>query len=100
MLVYTNWLFSFFFSLKTTSSGRLFLQGPSRDGLYPIYLSKSLNKAMKVVAFLGVDATSINRHRRLGYPTPPILNKLKQSIQLPITTLSNNQVQMSPFLGV
>jgi len=73
------------FFVKDNLTGKTFFQGPSRDGLYPIYLSKSVNKARNVVAFLGATATSIIWHLRLGHPAPPILNKLKQSARLPIT---------------
>jgi hypothetical protein len=60
------------------------LQGPSRDGLYPIFLSKSANKVRKSAAFLGITASSKIWHGRLGHPAPPILNKLKTIVNLPV----------------
>jgi hypothetical protein len=71
--------------VKDNLTRQTLLQGPNRDGLYPIYLSKSINKTRKVVAFLGVTATSVIWHRQLGHLAPHILNKLRQSAQLSIT---------------
>jgi hypothetical protein len=52
ILTYSN------FFMKDNLMGQTLLQGPSKDGLYPIHLSKSTNKVKKFVAFLGVFAPS------------------------------------------
>jgi hypothetical protein len=66
------------FFVKNNLTGKILLQGPSRDGLYPISLSKSILQAKKFVAFLGVTASFKTWHSRLGHPAPPIFNKIKQ----------------------
>jgi hypothetical protein len=46
------------FFVKDNFTGQTLLQGQSRDGLYPIFLSKSTNKVRKFAAFLGVSTSS------------------------------------------
>ena len=46
------------FFVNDNLTGQTLLQGPSRDGLYPIFLSKSANKVKKSAAFLGTIAFS------------------------------------------
>jgi hypothetical protein len=69
--------------VKDNLTGRTLLQGPSRDGLYPILLSKAVNKSRRFTAFIGISASSVIWHHRLGHPAPHIINKLKQIAQLP-----------------
>jgi hypothetical protein len=44
---------------------------------YPVFLSKSTNKARKLTAFLGVTANLLVWHRRLRHPAFSIIDKLK-----------------------
>jgi hypothetical protein len=74
------------------------LQGPSKDGLYPIQLSKSVNKVKKFAAFLGVSTSSRTWHNHLGHPAPPILNKIKHLAKLPITSSSSLESLCEPCL--
>jgi hypothetical protein len=73
------------FFVKDNLTGQILLQGPSRDGLYPISLSTSTPQVRKFAAFLGVTASSKTWHSRLGHPAPPIFNKIKQLAHLPVT---------------
>jgi hypothetical protein len=76
--------------VKDNLAGQTLFQGPSRDGLYPIFLYKNY-KTRKFAAFIGDTATSIIWHRRLGHPAPPIINKLKQFAQLPVLGSSSHE---------
>jgi hypothetical protein len=86
------------FFVKDNLTGQTLLQGPSKDGLYPIQLSKSVNKVKKSAAFLGVFASSRTWHSRLGHPAPPILNKIKHLAKLPITSSSSPESLCEPCL--
>jgi hypothetical protein len=70
--------------MKDNLMEQILLQGPSRDGLYPIFLSKKFIKTKNFAAFIGVTAISEIWHHRLSHPAPPIINKLKQFAQLPV----------------
>ena len=84
------------FCVKENLTRQTLLQRSSRDGLYPIQLSKSNNKVKKFVAFLGVSASSKTWHRRLGHPSPPILNKIKHLAKLPKTGSSSLESLYEP----
>ena len=74
------------FFVKDNKTRQTLLQGRSEHGLYPIHLERSFsNKLRKVIAFLGIHASSSIWHNRLGHPAPPILKQLRTSHQLPIT---------------
>jgi hypothetical protein len=70
--------------VKENLMGQMLLQGQSRDGLYPIFLSKSVNKVRKFAAFLGKIW-----HNRLGHQASPILNKVKQLARISIVGSSS-----------
>jgi hypothetical protein len=86
------------FFVKDNLTGQTLLQGPSKDGLYPIQFSKSVNKVKKFAAFLGVSASSRTWHSRLGHPAPPIFNKIKHLAKLPITSSSSPESLCEPCL--
>jgi hypothetical protein len=79
------------FVVKDNLTGQILLQGPSRDGLYPISFTRPVTpttpttQVRKFAAFLGVKASSKIWHSRLGHQAPPILNKLKQLACIPVT---------------
>lgn len=79
------------FFVKDNLTGQILLQGPSRDGLYPIFLFKKFNKTRKFAAFIGVTATSKIWHRRLVRHASPIINKLKQFAQLFVLRSSSHE---------
>jgi hypothetical protein len=64
--------------VKDNLTGLTFLQGRSRDGLYPIFLTKPPDKARRLTAFIGVSADLACWHRRLGYPSLPIIEQLRR----------------------
>jgi hypothetical protein len=80
-----------YFFVKENRTGQTLLQGPSRDGLYPILLSKEANKSRRFIAFIGISTSSVIWHRRLGHPAPHIINKLRQNAQLPILGAPSHQ---------
>jgi hypothetical protein len=53
--------------MKDNLMEQILLQGPSRDGLYPIFLSKKFIKTKNFAAFIGVTAISEIWHHRLGH---------------------------------
>lgn len=68
--------------MKNKCRGQILLQGRSEDGLYPIYLSHSMNKVMSPIAFIGYTITT--SHIRLGHPTTSVFKKLKSLASLPV----------------
>jgi hypothetical protein len=77
-------LTSAYFVVKDNLSGRTLLQGPSRNGLYPIRLPTSNNKARAFVAFLGVSTDASVWHARLGHPASRVLQLLSTQFHLPV----------------
>lgn len=66
--------FFFFLVVKDMLTGQILLQGPSKEGLYPIKLPSSINKVCKQIALLGVIATSSIWHARLGHLSSKIFS--------------------------
>ncbi|KAA8519478.1 hypothetical protein F0562_013734 [Nyssa sinensis] len=84
-----------YFVVKDNLTGQILLQGPSKDGLYPIPLATSLNKAAsnKLHAFsaqLGVAADLSTWHFRLGHPASQVVNFLKSKNQVLVKGQSNS----------
>lgn len=73
-------------------TGQILLQGPSKEGLYPIKLPSSINKVCKHTALLGVIATSSIWHARLGHPLSKVIQLLKSQCSLPIKGSINHDV--------
>ena len=84
------------FFVNDNLMGQTLLQGPSKDDLYPIHMSKSTNKVKKFAAFLGVSAPSWIWHSHLGHQSPPILNKIKQLAKLLVTGSSSIESLCEP----
>jgi transposase InsO family protein len=86
-------LTSTYFVIKDLWTKEILLQGPSEDGLYPIYLKQlqGRKRASKVAfvssftAFLGVTAPVHVWHSRLGHPSESIIHKLFQESLLPVS---------------
>jgi hypothetical protein len=81
------------FLVKDMQTGEIMLQGPSKAGLYPIYLKHfSSNKSRSLVAFIGVKAPVSVWHNRLGHPSSSVFQLLLCHSQL---SLSSSQRQES-----
>jgi hypothetical protein len=66
--------------------GEIMLQGPSKAGLYPIYLKHfSSNKSHSLVAFIGVKAPVSVWHNRLGHPSSSVFQHLLRHSQLSVS---------------
>jgi hypothetical protein len=71
--------------IKDILTGATLLEGPSEDGLYPIYLKRtSLNKCHGLTAFLGIKTSFDVWHSRLGHPADPVVHRLVTSQSLPV----------------
>jgi hypothetical protein len=74
------------FTVKDNLTGRVLLQGPSENGLYPIPLHQnSLNKWKGVAAYIGVKTTDMVWHQRLGHPSLSVFQLLSKNQLLPLT---------------
>jgi len=74
------------FTVKDNLTGRVLLQGPSENGLYPIPLhQKSLNKWKGFAAYVGVKTTDLVWHQRLGHPSSFVIQHLLRNQKLPFT---------------
>jgi len=75
------------FLVKDNLTGRVLLQSPSENGLYPIPLHHlSLNKWKGFAAYVGVKTTYSVWHQRLGHPSPSIVQHLLKNQHLPLTS--------------
>jgi hypothetical protein len=73
-----------YFIVKDNLTGQILLQGPSREGLYPIRFPSSINKARAYAASIGVSAVSSIWHHRLGHPASHVFHLVKNNCNLPI----------------
>jgi len=74
------------FIVKDNLTGRVLLQGPSENGLYPIPLhQKSLNKWKGFAAYVGVKTTDLVWNQRLGHPSSFVIKHLLKNHKLPFT---------------
>jgi hypothetical protein len=72
------------FTVNDNLTGRVLLQGPSENGLYPIPLhQKSLNKWKGFAAYVGVKTTNLVWHQRLGHPSSFVVQHLLKNQNLP-----------------
>jgi hypothetical protein len=82
--------------VKDNLTGLTLLQGRSRDGLYPIFLTKPPDKARRLTAFIGVSADLACWHRRLGHPSLSIIEQLRKLGHLSVSALTNQHSLCEP----
>jgi hypothetical protein len=87
--------------VKDNKIGSILLQGPSENGLYPLHFHQlSTNKLKGFTAFLGVKASDMAWHHRLGHPSELVFCYLHSHQHLPVSGLINkSQVCESCQLG-
>lgn len=79
--------------------GEIMLQGPSKAGLYPIYLKHfSSNKSHSLVAFIGVKAPVSVWHNRLGHPSSSVFQHLLRHSQLSVSGSQRQESLCEPCL--
>ena len=78
--------------MKEIRIGRVLLHGHNRDGLYPIPSHcLSFHKFWGLIAFLGVQTSTLVWHQRLGHPTMSTVHQVIHKNKLPISDLNNKQ---------
>jgi hypothetical protein len=92
----TNTFFEFhpkFFSVKDQATRRTLLQGPSKDGLYPLPLFNKRHFSNKRLnfpsAFVGERVSLPQWHSRLGHPSFRIVSRIVSKFGLPVLPNSN-----------
>lgn len=78
-------------------TGRMLLQGPSRNGFYPFSGVSSSIKG--VSAFLGTRVSNSIWHSRLGHPSSHILQNLVSRNKLPIKGVVTSELCHSCPMG-
>jgi hypothetical protein len=67
-------LIATYFLIKDNLTGRILLQGVSKDGLYPIQLQHFTRNKVKTLTYhIGVKVPSSIWHNRLGHPSQSVL---------------------------
>jgi hypothetical protein len=80
------------FFVKDLRTHSILLEGKSENGLYPLLLGKNkLPRAKTFTAFLGIKASSLMWHFRLGHPSFDVVNRVVRDKQLPVSSYDFNK---------
>jgi hypothetical protein len=80
------------FFVKDLRTHALLLEGKSENGLYPLRLRRCSSKNAPVfTAFLGIKASTLVWHSRLGHPSLLTVNRVIKAHSLPILNNDSNK---------
>jgi histone deacetylase 1/2 len=80
-----------FFSLKDKDTGRIILQGESRNGLYPMHGASS-DSSKQLLSASSSKPSSTRWHGRLGHPSFSVVEQVIRTNKLPVSNKHDESI--------